>query len=204
MTAMRVPNTEHTSRPWRIHEIAPDFRVEDVWRPPDVGRADDFRRVVQTVASYDPAHSSSFAVRNLFAVRWKLGELLRLDGPESAVGARVPTLRDRLPDDLREAPKPPLEALPFTSLYLLEDEWAAEVANQTMHGVMHLGRIPSGAGGFRIQMAVLVKPNGVLGEAYMTLIKPFRYALVYPPILNELGRAWRLSESGVSGLTASR
>src|SRR5207253_6044778 len=130
-------------------------------------------RVVKTITSYDPSHSSSFLVRNLFAIRWKLGELLRLDGPESAVGARVPTLRDRLPADLRDSPGPDFDALPFTSLYLLEDEWAAEVANQTMHGVMHLGRIPSGAGGFRVQMAVLVKPNGVLGEAYMALIKPF-------------------------------
>ncbi|MEU7893169.1 DUF2867 domain-containing protein [Nonomuraea sp. NPDC049152] len=25
----RLPDTEHTSRPWRIHEITPDFRVED-------------------------------------------------------------------------------------------------------------------------------------------------------------------------------
>jgi hypothetical protein len=29
---MRLPNTAHTSRPWRIHEIARDFRLEDVWR----------------------------------------------------------------------------------------------------------------------------------------------------------------------------
>jgi hypothetical protein len=39
-------------------------------------------------------------------------------------------------------------------------------------------------------MAVLVKPNGVLGEAYMAFIKPFRYLLVYPPLLNEIGREW--------------
>jgi hypothetical protein len=201
---MRVPNTEHTSRPWRIHELTPDLRVEDVWSPPEVGAPDDFPRVVQTIASYDPAHSSSFAVRNLFVVRWKLGELLRLDGPESAVGARVPTLRDRLPADLRDSPGPDFDTLPFTSLYLLEDEWAAEVANQTMHGVLHLGRIPRGAGGFRVQMAVLVKPNGVLGEAYMAFIKPFRYALVYPPILSELGRALRMSDPDFSGLTATR
>jgi hypothetical protein len=28
---MKLPNTAHTSRPWRIHELTPDFRVEDVW-----------------------------------------------------------------------------------------------------------------------------------------------------------------------------
>ncbi|MEJ7569133.1 MAG: hypothetical protein WKF41_12805 [Gaiellaceae bacterium] len=37
--------------------------------------------------------------------------------------------------DLRDAPSgPDFDALPFTSLYLLDDEWAAEIANRTMHG----------------------------------------------------------------------
>lgn len=188
---MRVPIEEHTSRAWRIHEITPDFRVEDVWSPLEVGGPDDFERVVETVSSYDPARSTSFAVRNLFALRWKLGELLRLDGAESGVHARVPTLRDRLPVELRDTPRPTFAALPFSSLYLLENEFAAEVANQTMHGVLHLGRIPVDGGGFRVQVAVLVKPNGVLGEAYMAAIKPFRYLLVYPPLLQEIGRQWR-------------
>ena len=58
------------------------------------------------------------------------------------------------------------DALPFTSLYLLEDEWAAEIANRTMHGVMHLGWVPDDAVGFRAQMAVFVKPNGLFGAAY--------------------------------------
>src|SRR4029077_3085327 len=112
------------------------------------------------------------------------------------IGERVPTLRDRLPADLRDAPAGPvLDAVPFTSLYLLDDEWAAEIANQTMHGVIHLGWVPDArAGGYRGQMAIYVKPNGLLGEAYMALIKPFRYTLVYPPMLREIGRAWRRAE----------
>jgi hypothetical protein len=47
----------------------------------------------------------------------------------------VPTLRDRLPADLRDAPYgPDFDALPFTSLYLVDDEWAAEIVNRTVHG----------------------------------------------------------------------
>ena len=34
---MRLPNTAHTSRPWRIHEFARDFRLEDVWALPTPG-----------------------------------------------------------------------------------------------------------------------------------------------------------------------
>ena len=45
---------------------------------------------------------------------------------------------ERLPEDLLDAPGPDFDALPFTSLYLIEDEFAAEIANRTMHGVMHL------------------------------------------------------------------
>ena len=83
--------------------------------------------------------------------------------------------RDRLPADLRDAPSgPDFGALPFTSLYLLDDEWAAEIANRTMHGVMHLGWVADGTGGYRGQMAVLVKPNGLLGIGYMAAIRPFR------------------------------
>ena len=108
------------------------------------------------------------------------------------LGSRVPTLRDRLPADLRDAPSgPDFDALPFTSLYLLEDEWAAEIANRTMHGVMHIGRVPDATGGFRAQMAVYVKPNGLLGSAYMAVIRPFRHLIVYPLMLRERGRNWQ-------------
>ena len=70
----------------------------------------------------------------------------------------MPTLRDRFPTDLRAAPAGPgFTALPFAPLYLLEDEFAAEIANRTMHGVLHLGWVPDQTGGHRAQMAVPVK-----------------------------------------------
>jgi hypothetical protein len=191
---MRLPNSAHTSHPWRIHELTRDFRVEDVWGIETAGGPDDFRRAVQLATSLDPERSSSAAVRALFALRWKLGELFGLDRAEDGLGSRVPTLSDRLPADLRSAPGPAFEALPFSSLYLLEDEFAAEIANRTMHGVLHLGMVPDGRGGYRGQMAVLVKPNGLLGLLYMAAIKPFRHLIVYPPMLREFER--RLGSSG--------
>ena len=189
---MRLPNNAHTSRPWRIHELTRDFRLEDVWALPTPGGPDDFSRLVQGIVSGDPAQGSSRAARALWAIRWKLGEVLGWDGPDAGVGSRVPTLRDRLPVDLRDAPSgPDFDALPFTSLYLLEDEWAAEIANRTMHGVMHLGWVPDGTGGYRGQMAVYVKPNGLFGSAYMAAIRPFRHVIVYPPMIRQIGREWR-------------
>jgi hypothetical protein len=158
---MRLPSTAHTSRPWRIHELTSDFRLEDVWQlPTPGGRPDDFPELVQRFAAGDPANGSSRAARALWAIRWKLGELLGWDDEETGLDGRVATLRDRLPADLRAAaPGPQFETLPFRSLYLLDDEWAAEVANATMHGVLHVGWVPDGNGGWRGQMAVLVSPT---------------------------------------------
>ena len=135
---------------------------------------------------------SSPAPRALWAIRWKVGALLGWDDPDAGLGSRVPTLRDRLPADLRDAPSgPELAALPFAPLYLLDDEWAAEIANRTMHGVMHIGWVPDATGGYHAQMAVYVKPNGLIGNAYMAAIRPFRHLIVYPAMLREVERQWR-------------
>ena len=188
----RLPDTAHTSRHWRIHELTPNFRLEDVWALPTPGGPDDFHKLLEWFASADPEkQSSSRAVRTLFAIRWKLGELFGWDDPDTGLGSRVPTLRDRMPADLRDAPSGPEPALPFTPLYLLDDEWAGEIANRTMHGVVHLGWVPDGTGGYRGQMAVLVKPNGVFGNAYMAAIRPFRHLLVYPQMIRDIEREWR-------------
>jgi DMSO/TMAO reductase YedYZ molybdopterin-dependent catalytic subunit len=186
---MRLPNSAHTSRHWRVDELTPDFRLEDVWELPGVGGPDDFPRLVRVIAALDPSHSSSFAVRTLFTIRWQLGELFGWDDTDAGVGARVPSLRDRLPADLRDATSgPDFDALPFTSLYLIDDEWAAEIANRTMHGVMHIGLVPDETGSFRAQLAVLVKPNSLFGNVYMAAIRPFRHLIVYPSMLREGGR----------------
>jgi hypothetical protein len=189
---MRLPNTAHTTRPWRIHELTPDFRLEDVWALPTPGGPEDFPRLVRLMSSGDPSQGSSRPAGVLFAIRWKLGELLGWDGPDAGLGSRVPTLRDRMPADLLDAPSGPSNReRPFAPLYLLDDEYASEIANRTVHGVLHLGWVPDPAGGYRGQMAVLVKRNGLLGTAYMAAIKPFRYLVVYPAMMARIERAWR-------------
>jgi hypothetical protein len=193
-----LPDSAHTSRPWRIHEIAQDFRLEDVWALPTPGGKDDFPRLVEQFASTDPSRSLPGPARALWALRWKLGDLLGWDDEEGGLGSRVPTLRDRLPADLRDAPRgPDSDSLPFSSVYLLEDEWAAEIANRTMHGVMHVGWVPERNGGYRGQMAVLVKPNGRFGSLYMAAIRPFRHLIVYPPLMRLIGQRWR-RDAGIS------
>jgi hypothetical protein len=187
---MRLPASAHTSRPWRIHAIAADFRLEDVWALPTPGGPEDFPRLVELMATLDPEAGSPL-VRGLFALRWKLGALLGWDEANTGLDARVHTLRDRLPADLRDGPSrqvPP--GSPFRPVYLTHDECALEMANQTVHGVLHLGWVQDEPGRYRGQMAVLVKPNGRLGSLYMAAIAPFRYLIVYPLMLRAVGRAW--------------
>jgi hypothetical protein len=100
-----------------------------------------------------------------------------------------------MPTDLRDAPfGPDFLALPFTSLYMLDDEWAAEIANRTMHGIMHIGLVPDETGGYGAQMAVLVKTNGLFGAAYMAAIRPFRRLIVYPAMMRQIERKWQRAE----------
>ncbi|MFE0376516.1 DUF2867 domain-containing protein [Streptomyces inhibens] len=75
----------------------------------------------------------------------------------------------RLPQEPISGQLHRLRAAPLTSVYLTHDEWVAELANRTVRAVMHIGWVPDGAGGYRGQMAVLVKPNGLLGAVYKHL-----------------------------------
>jgi hypothetical protein len=185
---VRLPAAAHTSRPWRIHELTRDFRLEDVWALPTPGGPDDFPRLVRLMASSDPAAGASGPARALWALRRRIGALLGWDDAGRRSGG--PTLRDRLPVDLRAGPPGP-DRDPFASLYLTSDEWAAEVVNRTVHGVRHVGSVPDGAGGLRGQMAVLVRPNGRLGAVYLAAIRPLRRRVVYPSAIRAIGRRWR-------------
>jgi len=185
-----LPPSAHTDRPWRIHEIAPDFRLEDVWALPTPGGPDDLPLLVEQLTSGGDERAFPLAYRVLLAIRWKLGELLGLDDDETGLGGRVVSVRDRLPEDLRHAAGPGFAGVPFRPVYLTEREFVAEIANRTVHAMLHLGWVEDGEGGYRGQMAVLNKPNGLLGRGYMALIKPFRYGIVYPALLRTIGRRW--------------
>ncbi|MGA4838724.1 DUF2867 domain-containing protein [Streptomyces sp. G45] len=192
---MRLPRTAYTSRPWRSHEFASDFRAEDVWALPTPGGPDDLTHLVHQFASDAPEEGAPIegaVPRLLFKVRWRLGALLGWDRPSAGIGTRVRTLRDRLPEDLRDGTRgPDLRAVPFTSVYQTHDEWLAESANRTVHMAMHIGWVPDADGGYHGVLTVLVKPNGRLGSLYMLGIKPFRYLGVYPALLRQIGREWR-------------
>jgi hypothetical protein len=163
---MRLPATAHTGQPWQIHELRPQLQVLDVWALPTPGGPDDFPRLVRIATAFDPARSGPPVVRLLFAIRLRLGALLRLDEP-----------------------KEPGE-FPFTPILDTDREWAGELVNKTVSGVLHLGWVPDDAGTYRGQLAVLVRPKGLLGRAYLAGIAPLRHRIVYPALINDFGKQW--------------
>jgi hypothetical protein len=191
---MRLPNSAHESRPWRIAEIAPDFTLEDVWALPAQGGPDDFGELLEVMASLDPARDGSTATRMLFSLRYRVGGWFGWDDPARVLaipGNPETTLSARLPADLRDtAGDLGRSSYGFRPLYRSEDEWAAEISNRTVHAVMHLGWVDQGKGLYQGQMGVYVKPRGRLGAAYMTLIRPFRHRVVYPALMRQIERAW--------------
>ncbi|MGA8364416.1 MAG: DUF2867 domain-containing protein [Solirubrobacteraceae bacterium] len=212
---MRLSNSEHESQAWRIDEIAPDFKLEDVWALPAEGGVEDFATLLEVIASLDPAHVESRATRALFGIRHRLGQWFGWeDSPQPLV---VPestgsTLRARLPEDLRDTATGPrirstdLEGLvDFKPLYRTDVEWATELSNRTVHAVMHLAWVDQGEGRYRGQMGVYVKPRGRFGAAYMAAIAPFRHRVVYPALMREIERAWnaRIAREQEAGTSAS-
>lgn len=190
---MRLPATEHTTRPWRIHDLSPDFRVEDVWSYATPGaEADDFPVMLDALRARGGLDRNAPLVKALFAIRWRLGALLGWDREDQGLDGRVSTLCDRLPADLRqEAAGTPVPNTPFTMVYELADECAIELANKTVHDICHLGWVRRDDGEYELRMAALVKPNGRFGRLYLAAIKPLRYAIVYPALTRQWERAWR-------------
>ncbi|HVC06539.1 MAG TPA: DUF2867 domain-containing protein [Solirubrobacterales bacterium] len=213
---MKLSNAEHERRPWRIHNLVPDFTLEDVWALPVHGGPEDFQALLELAGHFDPSKTESRPTRFLWSFRDQLGRWLGLgeistpvDG-KGAGGLSIPgtaeaSLRDRLPPDLRaSASELTFGSLPFIPLYRTDREAAAEISNKTVHGVAHLAWVDRGEGRYEGRMAVYVKPRGAFGRAYMALIKPFRYWVVYPALMRQMERAWNERPRSVAPTEAER
>lgn len=192
---MRLPNATHEAHPWVITQVAPDFKLLDVWGLPAEGRADEFATLVEIVTSLDPANGDSRATRALFSLRFRLGEWFGWDDATRELpvpGRTETTLSARVPEGLRDTVTRPVVvgSTTFVPIYRTDDEWAAEISNSTVHAVMHLAWVEEGEGVYRGQMGVYVKPRGRFGATYMALIGPFRHLIVYPALMRQIARAW--------------
>src|ERR1700754_3868566 len=130
---MRLPDDAHTSYPWLIHSLAPDFELEDVWALPTPGRKDDFPRLLEQFVARGKPSDFPAPFRALFALRWQLGRTFGWDRAGGGLDGRVRSLRERLPAHLSEGPRgPDIRSVPgressatpiFSSVYMTDDEW---------------------------------------------------------------------------------
>jgi hypothetical protein len=218
---MSVDAAAHRRRPWRVHDLAPDFELLDLWRLPvhvDEARGqtfDDFHRVflrlgislrslpVDSLAPRsvaDCAHLARLAaLAGLVGLRLVLGRVFQLD-VDPGRGRGQDTPRDsvvaRLTDDDRardrgHAPAASRDAFGFRPVYVFEREALHEVSNRTVHALLHLSLPADGPDADSVLLAVYVKSRGPMTRLYLGLIRPFRYAVVYPALLEHVGRTWR-------------
>ncbi len=195
---MRRPDADHLALPWRVHALAEDFELVDVWRYPIVAPDDlPFDAFLEfMVRSQAELVSGRGVAAFLFRLRGWLGALFGWDRGTGTPRAATPdaeSVRSRLPHDESESAEAaalPIEGeIGFDAVYLTPDESLGEIRNSTVHALMHLGRVEVD-GGWSPQMAVYVKPRGAIGRLYMTAIGPFRHAIVYPAMMRSAARGW--------------
>ena len=201
---MRRPNDSHLAKVWRVHALATDFELLDVWRypvvaPPDVPFSAFLSFMTEAQAEL---MSGSGPAAALFKLRGALGRLFGWDDKKASDerhGARErgakETIRDRLHPGEAVDPATVVAIAGdresgFSPLYLTDDETLSEITNATVHALMHLGRVPNEDGTWSPEMAVYVKTKGALGRFYMQLIGPFRHAIVYPAMMRAAEKRW--------------
>lgn len=206
---MRLPTEEHRKHAWLVSTLAPDFELLDVWRYPiELDQSIPLDRFIDFMASSQrDLVSSRGAVGALFRLRAVLGRIFGWDGDDEKPAPALPipgcaetSLRDRLPDADPEDTigegsasrvEPTDKASPrFKPVYRRDDETLLEISNNTVHALLHLGRVPISATHWSPQLGVYVKPRGRLGRFYISLISPFRHYIVYPAMMRAAKRGW--------------
>ena len=198
----------HYSHPWKVHEIAKDFELLDVWEFPilaDKTRNQDFSffmKVLQQPSK--PSIRSFFSIRSLLArflvsLRVFLGGIFGLDKNVNSLpipSCKETSLKDRLfEEDLERSLAESVGEedqgkFIWRTVYFYENEMLTELSNNTVHVLMHWGWIHKSGNYFTTQLAVYAKPRGNLGEFYMKLIMPFRHAVIYPVLMEEVKKKW--------------
>jgi hypothetical protein len=198
---------EHYSHPWKVHEIAEDFALLDVWEFPiraDKTQNQDFSLFLkvmqqpskQSIHSY---YSMKYLIaRFLVLLRVFLGEAFGLDKTVNSLpipGCKETSLKNRLSvEDLKRSLAESVEEdqgkFIWRTVYFYENEILTELSNNTVHVLMHWGWVHKSGNYFTAQLAVYTKPRGTMGEFYMNLIMPFRHMIVYPAMMEEVKKRW--------------
>lgn len=189
---MKAIAKAHRARPWRVHGVAHDFLLEDLWTF-DLGqrKSEDVR---EFLACFWGAFGR-LAESRLAKARLRIGRVLRWDDHDLTLpipGCTETTLCARLDDDDRrknlaadDAPSPVASPVVKT-VYVFSEEALYEFSNDTIHGALHVALTGGSA-----TLAVYVKSRGVSSRLYMAAIWPARHLLLYPMLIRKIEGDWR-------------
>ena len=195
---MRIRRQDFLPKKPRTQKLLGDIPLHDVW-------AFDLRgglegrtlRDFQELFSAESLQEANPVVGALFKLRWALDRLFGWDRetpgvPESSYLHRL-SESDRT-ESLEGSPT----FGPFRLIYASEDETLYEIINLTAHSLllMTFERTPDG---YRACWAVYVKKVSWMTPIYMALIDPFRWLLVYPPVIRMMERKWTAGYGGDQG-----
>jgi hypothetical protein len=190
---MKSTSKAHFAHPWRVHTLAADFELLDVWRfEVQLDGDRGFDAFLDTY--WEAIHTVERSL--LGRARVAIGRVMRWDdAPNSRVipGCTEHLVAERLDatDRARNrfaADEPsPLPAAKVRPVYRFDDEVLYEVSNDTVHALMHV----SCALGASPELAVYIKSRGLFTRLYMAAIWPARHAIIYPALLSHVERRWR-------------
>lgn len=227
---MRSDSVAHRARPWRVHTLAPDFELLDLWEVPlaaDPARGDTFEAFLRVFVDRgtggrwpvyplrprslgDALHGARLAgMVTLLELRRWLGRVLALDADRDLPipGRREHRVRARLVDADRARDTGALPATvggAFETVYAFADEALLEIANRTIHALLHLSWVETAGPHRAVVLAIYVKSRGWQSRAYLALIRPFRHSVVYPAWIAHLTRTWQLLRPSAQPLAAAR
>jgi hypothetical protein len=203
---VKVDPARHRRQPWRVHTLAPDYELLDVWEVPiqaDPSRGESFDLFFELVWE-NGMETGSPVVTALVRLRALLGRVFRWERQDLSIpGARERSIAERLTDDDRKADRAPEPrsrptAIPVRLIYRFADEALIEVSNATIAALVHLGWVALPDRKNTAELAVYIKSRGLGSRMYMSLIEPFRGWFVYPAWTAQMARLWRDRRAAMS------
>jgi hypothetical protein len=188
---MRVDAAEYRAVPLRVHTLLADVPLHDVWAVdlPRLAEADALDAFHRISYQFRVIEGLPAPARALFALRFFLGRVLRLEEQPKGAGTASFTKGLTADDRARSSPAPGTPDGLFQVVYRFPNEVLLEVHNRTVHGALltTLARVEAG---YRFYLAVYVRKAGWLTAGYMALIDPFRRWIIYPALLTRIRAIW--------------
>jgi hypothetical protein len=183
---MRAAPGEYLNLRLRAHELLHDVPLYDVSVVDLPGGGTG--RSVADIRALESAAAPSRIANALYGVRHVLGRVFDWDRvpmrPEESLLSRL-SVCDRADSEIT----PGTRDGPFLLLYQFPGEALSETRNATVHGYVCTA-LACTASGYRLYLAVYVRPVSRLSRPYLIAIEPFRRFILYPAMLRRIRRAW--------------